>query len=211
MSIPTREAILEFVRGSDGNVGKREIARAFGLHGDERDELRNLLRTMQDEGVLELGAGRTLHEGGGLPKVTVLQVVEAAGDRVIAVPARWEQATPAPRVRVMERGRKGALGIGDRVLARIEPAGSGHVAHVMKKLRSASVEVLGTAAREGAGWRLRPVDKRARHDFTLDTSDLHPEPNSGELLLCEARYLAPVQAGPWPAPGSGRGSARSCA
>ncbi|QMW22495.1 ribonuclease R family protein [Sandaracinobacteroides saxicola] len=183
MSLPTRAEILRFIESAPGAVGKREIARAFGLHGEAREGLKALLDELADAGALESGPGRKLHAGGGLPRVTVLQVVEAVGERIFAVPVKWEHATPPPRVRVVERGRRGALGLGDRVLARIEGTGGGYTAHPMKKLAASALTIVGTARREGAAWRLTPVDKRARHDFALSDYD-GPE---GELLLAEVR------------------------
>ena len=60
-----------------------------------------------------------------------------------AVPDRWEGNAPPPRLRVMEQGRKGALGIGDRILARTEERGSGHVAHPMKRLQASAELIVG--------------------------------------------------------------------
>ena len=48
--VPTRDELLAFSRESATPVGKREIARAFGLKGDQRIELKELLRTLRDEG-----------------------------------------------------------------------------------------------------------------------------------------------------------------
>ena len=47
--VPSREAILEFVRSSTGPVGRREIAKAFDVRGAERAELRRVLKEMADE------------------------------------------------------------------------------------------------------------------------------------------------------------------
>src|SRR3546814_11082312 len=74
---------------------------------------------------------------GGVPKVTVLRVTDVDDSgQVWAVPERWEADAPEPRLRVQERGRKGALGPGYRILARTEEKGTGHIAPPMKKLRS---------------------------------------------------------------------------
>ena len=35
-ALPSKEEILEFVRGANGKVGKREIARAFRVKGGDR-------------------------------------------------------------------------------------------------------------------------------------------------------------------------------
>ncbi len=65
-----------------------------------------------------------------------------------AVPERWEADTPQPRLRVQERG-KGALGVGDRILARTEERGNGIVALPMKKLLKGSELVLGVVHKGG--------------------------------------------------------------
>ena len=40
---PTMTEIADFLRDRSGKVGKREIARAFHLHGDDKDRLKNVL------------------------------------------------------------------------------------------------------------------------------------------------------------------------
>ena len=133
--LPTRDADLDFIATSDGNVGKREIARAFGLHGADKIALKSLLKDMADEGLIDSAPGRAFHKMGGVPKVTVMRVVDIDGDSVIATPEAWvAEGVPPPRLRVIERGKGSALGIGDRCLGRTEEAGAGHVVHPMKKL-----------------------------------------------------------------------------
>ena len=127
--LPTPEQILRFIEESKEAVGKREIAKHFALHGNDKIALKALLKDMTDEGLVDLAPGRAFHKHGGLPRVTVLRVVAIEGSNLWAVPDRWEGTGPAPRLRVMEQGRKGALGIGDRILARTEERGNGHVAH----------------------------------------------------------------------------------
>lgn len=170
--LPTGEQILRFIQDSPGAVGKREIAKHFGLHGADKIALKALLKDMTDEGLVDMAPGRAFHKHGGLPKVTVLRVAAVEGDAVWAVPDRWEGSGPAPRLRVMEKGRKSALGIGDRILARTEERGSGHVAHPMKKLQAGGETIIGVLVTDsGPGGKpmtwLRPADKRARFDFAV--------------------------------------------
>ena len=170
--LPSREQILRFIEDSHGAVGKREIAKHFALRGADKIALKALLKDMTDEGVVDMAPGRAFHKHGGLPKVTVLRVAAVEGDTVWAVPDRWEGSGPAPRLRVMEKGRKSALGVGDRILARTEERGTGHVAHPMKKLQSGGESVIGVlVADTGPGGKpmtwLRPADKRARFDFAV--------------------------------------------
>jgi len=182
--LPTRQQVLDFIAASDQPAGKREIARAFGLKGNEKIALKALLRDMADEGLIDIGPARAFHQMGGVPKVTVLRVIDTEGAQVIAVPERWEaEGHPIPKLRVIERGRRGALGVGDRILARTEQAGQGWVAHPMKKLAGAAEQMLGVVAKDERGKPvLRPVDKRIRYETAIsDLGDAAP----GDLVLAE--------------------------
>ena len=127
--LPSREQILDFIAKSDVPAGKREIARAFGLHGNEKITLKALLKDMADEGLIDSARGRAFHKMGGVPKVTVLRVTDVTEEGVaLAVPETWHgENGPPPQLRVKElKGRTGpALGVGDRILARTEEAGRG--------------------------------------------------------------------------------------
>jgi ribonuclease R len=181
--LPTREQILEFIETSETPAGKREIAKAFGLSGNDKIALKQLLRDMGDEGLIDSAPGRAFHKMGGVPKVTVLRVVDIDdGGQAWAVPERWEASAPEPRIRIQERGRKGALGPGDRVLARTEERGNGIIAHPMKKLAKGSELVLGVVHKEGERFWLRPVEKKERRELPL--SDLG-EAQPGDLVLAE--------------------------
>ena len=56
--LPTRAQVLEYIQSSDAPAGKREIAKAFGLKGEEKIALKRLLRDMGDEGLIDAGPGR---------------------------------------------------------------------------------------------------------------------------------------------------------
>ncbi len=181
--MPSRDKILEFISSSDTPAGKREIARAFGLHGADKIALKALLKDMGDEGLIDAAPGRAFHKMGGLPKVTVLRIVDVEDELVFAVPENWQaEGKPPPRLRVMERGRRSALGVGDRILARTEERGGGHVAHILKKLARGEELTLGVIVREGDRCWLKPVDKRERKETLI--SDMG-EASVGDLVLAE--------------------------
>ncbi|MHA6721452.1 ribonuclease R family protein [Sphingomonas sp. RS2018] len=181
--LPTRQQILDFITTSDTPAGKREIARAFGLHGADKIALKALLKDMADEGLIDGAAGRAFHKMGGVPKVTVLRVVDVDdGGNVWAVPDRWEaEGTPPPRLRVRERGR-GALGVGARVLARTEEAGKGWIAHPMKVLPRAEEQMMGVLREEGGKLFLAGLDKKDRRDWIVSDAG---EAKAGDLVLAE--------------------------
>jgi ribonuclease R len=180
--LPTRQQVLDFIASSDEPAGKREIARAFGLSAQDKIALKALLRDMADEGLIDSAPGRAFHQMGGLPRVTVLRIADVDdGGNVWAVPERWEAETPPPRLRVRER-KRGQFGIGERVLARTEEAGSGWIAHPMKTLAPASEQVLGVLRAEGDRFWLTGVEKKERREFAVsDTGGAA----AGDLVLAE--------------------------
>jgi ribonuclease R len=91
-------------------------------------------------------------------------------------------------LRVVERGRRSALGIGDRVLARTEERGQGLIAHPMKKLARSAELALGVVKQEGTRFWLSPVDKRERRELVI--ADLK-DAEAGDLVLCEVTGRPP--------------------
>ena len=185
--LPGRQQILDFITSSDVPAGKREIARAFGLTAQEKIALKALLKDMADEGLIDSAPGRAFHQMGGLPKVTVLRVADIDdGGNVWAVPEHWEADAPMPRLRVREH-KRGALGGGDRILARtVDVAGSssagrgegvrataspatgaGWIAHPMKTLPKGEELMLGVLRQEGERLWLQGVEKRERREYAV--------------------------------------------
>jgi ribonuclease R len=181
---PTRKQILDFIENSHEPAGKREIARAFGLRGADKIALKSLLKDMTDEGLVDMAPGRAFHKMGGVPKVAVLKIVGIDGNQAVAIPERWEaEGIAPPKLRVIEKGRRGALGIGDRILARTEQAGSGYLAHPIKKLAKASEQLLGVVeTAENGRHYLKSVDKKVRFDTPI--GDIG-EAKGGDLVLAE--------------------------
>src|SRR5690606_12492520 len=47
---PSRDEILRYIAENPDRAGKREIAKAFALRGDDRVWLKDMLRDLEDEG-----------------------------------------------------------------------------------------------------------------------------------------------------------------
>jgi ribonuclease R len=174
LGLPSRQQILDFIATSDTPAGKREIARAFGLHAQDK---------IADEGLIDGAGGRAFHKMGGLPKVTVLRVVDIDdGGNVWASPERWEaEGVPEPRLRVRE-GKRGALGVGDRILARTEEAGAGWIAHPMKKLERGAETIMGVLREEGGKLFLQGLEKKERRDWLVSDAG---GAEAGDLVMAE--------------------------
>jgi ribonuclease R len=192
-TLPSREEILAFIKASSAPVGKREIAQHFGLHSQTKILLKAMLKEMEQDGSLGKGKGRRFHESGGMPKVAALKIVHVTEDGIVFAKLDDESQFPnAPGIKIVERKGKSALGIGDRILARIEQSHTGKFrAHPLKQLESEAEPVLGIVRKHGTSgdgimWRLEPTDKRIRTEFSLTIDDLSGA-QSGELVLAEPK------------------------
>jgi ribonuclease R len=189
--MPTAKQVLDFIQSSDIPAGKREIAKAFGLKGQEKIKLKALLKDMAEDGLID-GKKSAFHRMGGVPKVTTLKIVAIEDGDLIAEPDNWDPEAPgkAPRLTIREpRPRPGvkrppALKRGDRVLARTEETeGGSWIAHPMKKLPSRTEGLMGVVEidKTGKAW-LAPVDKRVRQSTPI--ADVG-EAEAGQLVIAE--------------------------
>jgi ribonuclease R len=185
---PTKQQILDFIRSSPTPVGKREIARAFLVSGDDRTKLKEILRELKSEGGVEKAEGRRrLGAPGALPEYAVLVIsgIDPDGE-VLARPQVWKGDAPPPLI-YMAPDRHGtpALGEGERVLARLsrEPDGS-YVGRVVRRIAGPVRRVLGIFEPTAEGGRLLSTDRRQKADCRIDKRDLNgAEP--GELVVAE--------------------------
>lgn len=183
---PSRDEVLRFIEESPTPVGKREIARAFHIRGDQRIRLKALLKDMSDAGVLNRGRGRSVLKSGELPKVTVVTVTgrDSEGHAVVR-PDNWTDGAAVPLILLKEQEGRTALGLGERALVKIEKISAGvYEARVMRRLEAAAPAFLGQLTLVDDEYRIIPVDKKARSEFKVaEEHRMDAEP--GELVLAE--------------------------
>ena len=192
--LPGRDEIIEFIKTSPTKVGKREIARAFGVRGPQRMEFNRLLASMTEDGMLS-GDRKSLRKKGGLPPVTILEVTgrDADGD-LIAKPAVWEEEGERPEVLIAPRKARGpevdieaSIGVGDRVLARINEiddpsAGYRFEAFPIKRLPREKRRLIGIfRAHRNGGGSIEPVDRKQLRSWSIAKGDEGPA-KDGDLV-----------------------------
>jgi ribonuclease R len=188
--IPTKQQILEFISQSPTAVGKREIARAFQVSGEDRVQLKQILREIKAEGAVEKRERRRLAPAGGLPEYSVLVItgIDADGE-VLARPQVWKSESPPPVI-FMAPDRHGtpALDEGERVLARLmrQPDGT-YSGRVVRRIAGAPRRVLGIFEPTSDGGKLLSTDRRQRADCRIDQSDAGGA-TPGELVLAEVLH-----------------------
>jgi ribonuclease R len=193
--LPGRDEILEYIKSSPGRVGKREIARAFGVKGPERLELNRLLASMTEDGVLS-GESKRLQKKGSLPSVTVLEVTGRDDDGdLIAKPVVWEENGERPEVLLPVRAARGpevdleaGITVGDRILARItelegpDVGGYRFEASPIKRLPREKRRLIGVyRAHKKGGGTIEPIDRKQLRSWSIRSGD-EGDAKDGDLV-----------------------------
>ena len=189
--IPSKTEILDWIADNPGLTAKRDIAKAFGIKGADRIELKRLLKELEAEGTLDRRR-KSYRDPEKLPPVTVLTILapDRNGD-LFARPMEWQGEAPEPRVLFQPRNSDPALGEGDRILGRVnEVRGEDYhyEARLIRKIGTNPQKVLGIFRKETEGGRIIPIDKGADKEWTV-ASDATQGAKDGELVEAE-------QAGP---------------
>ncbi len=185
---PSRDEILRYIAENPDRSGKREIARAFALRGEDRAWLKDILRDLQDEGLLEKKRKR-LQRPGNLPTIAVLDIFGRDDDGgLLARPAEQDDNGTPPTV-VIRAPRGGPVpGIGDRVLAKTFATGNdegpAYTARVIKIFEKRSQAVLGIFRTLSDGtFRIEPVERR-QPELIVD-KEFRNGANNGDLVEVE--------------------------
>jgi ribonuclease R len=185
--LPSKDAIRQWISENPGLSAKRDIAKAFGIKGDGRIELKRILRELEGEGVVEKTM-RRFHEKGVLPPVAVLLVLppDSGGD-LYARPLE-EGVDDTPRILIIPKKGDPALGGGDRILARLAKVDLddyAYEARLIRKLGSNPAKVLGVFRVNAEGGRIQPIEKGSDKEWRV-SSDLTLGAKDGELVEAEA-------------------------
>ena len=202
--MPSREVLLAFLSGQaapngvkpPARVSKRDVARAFGIKGEQRTALKLLLKDLEGDGEIRRGR-KMLSRQGRLPAMVVADIVDRDRDGdLVARPVDWTEAGEPPRIHVrMPRVRREhgpAPGMGARVLMRVEfdPAAQGkesaYSGRVTKILERSRARVLGVyrELETGAG-RVQSIEKKASAREIFIPQGLANGAREGDLVALE--------------------------
>ncbi len=194
-TLPTKEQVLDFIRQSPDKVGKREIARAFGLKGGEKIGLKRLLTELASEGTLA-GNRKELRRKGSLPPVAMLEITgrDDGGDP-IGKPLDWNSEDGPRPIVLIENGRPSRstdeaneIGVGDRILARIaERRGDDAIrfsGETIKKLPRDQRRLLGIFRKSTRGGTIEPISRKELKSWSLQKGN-EGDAKDGDLVRFE--------------------------
>ena len=123
--LPTMDDIVAYLNNNSGKVGKREIARAFNVRGDDRVKLKEMLKELKSSGKIEKSDGKKMIPADGLPEQCPCEITGIDSDgELVARPLNWNKPTPAPQILITDLGRlRPPPKEGDFVVLKLHPAG----------------------------------------------------------------------------------------
>ena len=185
--IPTKEEILTWISDNPTLTSKRDIARAFGIKGAARIDLKRILKELEAEGHLQKRR-KTYRDPDSLPPVSVLQVMEpdSHGD-LFARPVEWHGEADEPRILLVLKSSDPALGANDRILARLtEVKAEDHryEGRLIRKIGSNPIRLLGIFRKYAEGGRIIPIDKGSDKEWQVSEREVNGA-KDGELVEAE--------------------------
>ena len=186
--IPSQADILEWIRAHPEKSSKRDIAKAFGIKGAARIDLKQMLKELQAEGHL-MQRLRRFNDPNCLPPVSVLQMLgpDSQGD-MFAVPLEWEGTGHLPKILMRSRQGDPALGQGDRLLARLTPVpdedSHQYTGQLIRAIGTNPKRLLGIFRLTAEGGRIVAIDKGEGKEW-LVAADAAGEAKDGELVEAE--------------------------
>jgi len=189
--IPSKSEILAWISEHPTKASKRDIAKAFGIKGAARIDLKRLLKELEDDGKLTKRRS-SYRDAEDLPPVAVLEIVGADTDGdLFARPMEWKGEGAEPRILMILRASDPALGPGDRILGRLtvdQSEDHSHTARMIRRIGTNPLRILGVFRDGSEGGRLLPIDKGADKQWIVPAGATGGA-RDGELVEAE-------QAGP---------------
>jgi len=183
--LPTKQDIRKFIDESGGKAGKREVARAFGIKGQDRIWLKRMMKEIIAERAVE-----TKEKGrppGKLPPVTVITVVSVDEDGdALCRPTSWDADAESPRIVLDPDSVRGpAPKPGDQYLSRLLRRREWYEAKAMKRLEITPRTTTGVLRMVGQEGRVQPTNRKLRQEIHIRPGDLG-DAKPGDLVIVES-------------------------
>ena len=185
--IPTKQEILNWISDNPTLTNKRDIARAFGIKGAARIDLKRILRELEAEGHLQK-RNKTYRDPDKLPPVSILQVLapDINGD-LFARPLEWHGEADEPKIFLIHKSSDPALGENDRILARlneVKDEDHQYEGRLIRRIGTNPIRLLGVFRKYSDGGRILPIDKGSDKEWQVNERDINGA-KDGELVQAE--------------------------
>ena len=185
---PSMDDLVAYLNDNPGKVGKRELARAFHIKGDDRLKLKDMLKELKHSGKTEQASGKKLILADGLPETCPCLITGTDSDgELVARPLNWNRQTPCPQILITDLGRlRPAPREGDMVMLKLTPKGKRFFyGAVVRRLSEQPNRVVGLFdTTSGKGGRILSVDRRLHQNYIVDRAHTGKAKN-GDVVIAE--------------------------
>ncbi len=190
----TPSTLITFLR-EQGPSTRTTIAQAFGIKGDIRLALKDILNDLDDAGKIIKVGGQRYAVPDGLPDVAPLRITSVTLDGdLIAEPTDWDTDAQGPRPKVMidaDSKDHASLAEGDMILVRVkrnddpvDDAQAAYTGKIVRRIDASTTTIVGDIIKTRTAYAVRTLAKRGADHFDLAESDLNgAEP--GQLVRAE--------------------------
>lgn len=167
-SLPSMTELMNYLNEQTGSVSKRDIARAFHIKGDNRTELRHMLKALKDNGTItrdKSARSYRMRIAGRLPEHCQLEITgqDSMGD-LLARPFEWESTEPMPQIVIVKNKINPPAGIGDIVQAKVKYVGNRlYDGEVLRRITHGNNQMVGVYE----NGKVYAVDRRITRPFEL--------------------------------------------
>ncbi len=165
--IPSMEDIIAYLNETPHATSKRDIARHFGVKGEARAKLRDMVRSLKKQGALvRERRGRRLRPAGQLPERLIVEITgtDSMGD-LIARPTEWLHDKNPPQIVIVKDKLNPPAGVGDVVQAQIKSVGQElYEGTALRRVTAGGNNMIGIYE----NGLVYSVDRRLKHGFILD-------------------------------------------
>ena len=184
--LPTKKQIQDWIKDNPKKSSKREIAKAFGIKGSMRVELKRVLKELTLSGEIDKNK-KSFKNPNQLSSVCILQMMASTSDGdLFARPVDWKGDEPEPIVLMVFRASDPALAYGDRVLAKVsivQDEQYQYEGRIIRVLKKTPKNTLGIYKETSEGGRILPIEKSGR-EWSVKLSDAL-DAKDGELVEAE--------------------------
>ncbi|USO01021.1 MAG: ribonuclease R [Alphaproteobacteria bacterium] len=177
---PTSAEILHYIEQNRGEVTRRELARAFKITANNRNNLRHIIRQLCEDGHLQIFRNKLSR----LPLPKILIVVISEIDERGNILARPDAGHLAGLIHIQEN-EKTYHRIGDRLKVRIEEKleSYAYTAKIIETITNQTTRITGVYTCHPQGDFIEPTERGWPPKISVDGNGHHPK--SGDIVLAK--------------------------
>ncbi len=189
--LPSHEEIVDFLQKSTGKVGKKDIARAFGVKGaDNRRVLKEIIRNLEDTGIIEKATKTSITLTDSLPDICEVEItgMDSKGNYIARPRTFTGEEQQIPQIIITEIKKNiDDIEEGDLVLAKLSFVSKTlYEGTVVKHLKNEENLIVGIfeANKKGKGGVVIPAERMGVSEFFV-RGENSGDAKDGDLIQAE--------------------------